>query len=88
MEERISGIEDAKKETDISVKENVKSKKFLTPNIQEIWYAMKRPNLRKTRIEEGEDTQLKVQKNIFNKITDEKLTNIKEEMPINIEEAI
>ena len=53
MEERLSGIEDAKKETDISVKENVKSKKFLTQNIQEIWDTMKRPNLRIIGVEEG-----------------------------------
>ena len=34
-----------------SVKENVKSKTFLTQNIQEIWSTMKRQNLR-IRIEE------------------------------------
>ena len=35
-EKRISGIEDTIEEIDTSVKENVKSKKFLTQNIQEI----------------------------------------------------
>jgi hypothetical protein len=42
MEERISGIDDT------PVKENVKTKNFLTQNIQEIWATMKRPNLRIT----------------------------------------
>ena len=53
IEERISSIKDMKEETDISVKENVKSKKkkILTQNIQEIWDIRKRPNLRLIRIE-------------------------------------
>jgi predicted ribosome quality control (RQC) complex YloA/Tae2 family protein len=46
MEERISAVEDTIEETDASIKENVKSKNFLTKNIQEIWNTMKRPNLR------------------------------------------
>ena len=37
MEGRISGTEDTREEMDTSVKENVKSKKFLTQKIQEIW---------------------------------------------------
>jgi hypothetical protein len=36
-----------------SVKENAKSKKFLTQNIQEIWDTMKRPNIRIIEIGEG-----------------------------------
>lgn len=43
---RLSGIEDAIEEIDMSVKENVRSKTFLTQNIQEIWDIVKRPNLR------------------------------------------
>ena len=46
------------------VKENVKSKKFLTQNIQEIWDTMKRPNLRIIGIE-GQDSQIKGTENIF-----------------------
>ena len=37
MEGRISGTEDIIEEMDTSVKGNVKSKKFLTQNIREIW---------------------------------------------------
>ena len=36
MEERIAGLEDRIEEIDTSVKENVKSKTFLTQNVQEI----------------------------------------------------
>jgi hypothetical protein len=37
----------------MSVKENVKAKKFLTQNIQKIWNTMKRPNLQIIGEEEG-----------------------------------
>ena len=46
MEERISGVEDILGEINSSTKENLKSNKSLTQNIQEIWDTMKRPNLR------------------------------------------
>ena len=57
MEDIFSGVEDTIEEIDTSVKENVKSKKFLTQNIQEIWDTMKRPNLRIIEIE-GEEKVL------------------------------
>ena len=53
MEEIISSTEDTIEEIDSLVKK-IKSNKSLTQNIQEIWDTMKRPNLRKTGIEEGE----------------------------------
>ena len=46
IEERISGVEDTIEEIDSLVKENSKSNKFLTQNIQKIWNTVKRPNLR------------------------------------------
>lgn len=42
MEERISGVENTMEEINASIKENVKSKKFLTQNTQEIKHTMKR----------------------------------------------
>ena len=57
MVEKIAGIKEMIEEMDTLVKENVKSKKFLTQNIQEIWDTMKRRNL---RIEIKEESQLKV----------------------------
>ncbi|MEJ1279964.1 hypothetical protein NN561_010901 [Cricetulus griseus] len=48
MEDRISDAEDKLKEINSSSKENLKSKKSLRENIQEIWDTMKRPNLRIT----------------------------------------
>jgi hypothetical protein len=48
---------------------------------------MKRSNLRIIGIEESEDSQFKGPANIFNKIVEENFPNLKEEMPINIQEA-
>jgi uncharacterized coiled-coil protein SlyX len=67
IEERMSDVEDTIEEIDISIKENIKAKTFLTQNIQEIWYTMKRPNL---RLIEGEESQLQGPENILNKITE------------------
>ena len=86
MEERISSAEDTIEETDSSVKENIKSNKSLTQNIQEIWDNIKRPNLRIIGIEEGE-VQLKSTENIFNKIIEESFPNLKKDMPMKIQEA-
>jgi hypothetical protein len=69
------------------IKENIKCKKLLSQNIQEIQDTMKRPNLRIIRIEECEDSQFKGPVNILNKITEENFPNLKKEMAINIQEA-
>ncbi|MGE9804282.1 hypothetical protein ACQP3L_27140, partial [Escherichia coli] len=53
MEERISGVEDTLGEIDSSTKENLKSNKSLTQNIQEIWDTVKRPYIRIIGIDEG-----------------------------------
>ena len=87
MEERISGAEDTIENMDTTVKENAKSKKLLTQNIQEIQDTMRRQNLRKIGIEEREDSQVKGPANIFNKIIEENFPNLKKEMPMNIQEA-
>ncbi|ERE81613.1 Transposase, L1 containing protein [Cricetulus griseus] len=59
MEKRISAIEDSLEDIHSSTKENLKSNKSLTQNIQEIWDTVKRPNLRIIGVEEGEETLLK-----------------------------
>ncbi|ERE69648.1 serum amyloid A-3 protein [Cricetulus griseus] len=87
MEERISGVEDTLEEIDSSTKENLKSNKSLSQNIQEIWETVKRPNLRITGIEEGKGIQLKGAENIFNKIIEENFPNLKKDMPMKIQEA-
>jgi hypothetical protein len=61
---RISGIEDSIEEINAPVKENDKSKKFLTQNSQEIRDIIKRPNLRIIVIE---DSQVKELENLFQK---------------------
>jgi hypothetical protein len=45
MEERISGIGYMIEKLYILVKENVKNRKLLIQNMQEIWGIMKRPSL-------------------------------------------
>ena len=85
MEERISGTEDSIENIDTTVRENVKCKKLLTQNIQEIQDTMRRPNLRIIGIEESEDSQLKGLVNIFNKIIEENVPNLKKEVLINIQ---
>jgi hypothetical protein len=69
------------------IKENANCRKFLTQIIQEFCNTMKRPNLRIKRIEEGEASQLKKPKDIFNKIIEENFPNLKKEMAINVQEA-
>ena len=48
---------------------------------------MRRPNLRIIGIDEKEDFNLKGLANIFNKIIEENLPNLKKEMPMNIQGA-
>jgi hypothetical protein len=48
---------------------------------------MRRPNLQIIGVDENEEFQLKGPENIFNKITEENIPNLKKEMPMNIQEA-
>jgi hypothetical protein len=48
---------------------------------------VKRPSLRIIGIEEAKQSQGQGPENIFNKITDENIPNLKKEMPINIQEV-
>ena len=63
---RISDADDTITKIDTLIKENIKSNKFLTLSIQEIWDTMKRPNLKIVGIQEREELQLKGTENIFN----------------------
>ena len=87
IEDRIWNAEDSIENIDTTIKENVKCKKILTQNIQEIQDTMRRPNLRIIGVDENEDFQLKGPANIFNKIIEENFPNLKKEMPMNIQEA-
>jgi len=55
----MSGAEDTIENIDITVKDNVKCKKLLSQNIQEIQDTMRRSNLRIIGIEESKYSQLK-----------------------------
>jgi archaeosine-15-forming tRNA-guanine transglycosylase len=85
MKEIISGSEDSIENMDTTIKENVKCKKILAQNIQEIQDTMRRPNLRIVGRDENEDFQRKGPINIFNKIIEENFPNLKKEMPMNIQ---
>ena len=78
MEERISGAEDSIENIGTTIKENAKCIKILTQNIQEIQDTMRRPNLRIIGIEENEDSQLEGPVNIFNKIKEVNLPNLRD----------
>jgi predicted aldo/keto reductase-like oxidoreductase len=60
---------------------------FLTQNIQESQYIMRRTNIRIIGIGKKEDFQLKEPVNIFNNIIEENFPNLKKEMFMNIQEA-
>ena len=87
MEERISGAEDSIENMGITNKENAKCKKILTQNIQEIQNTMRRPNLWIIGVDENEYFQIKGPANIFNKIIEENFPNLKNDMPMNLQEA-
>ena len=59
----------------------------MTQNIQEIWNNMKRPNLVIIEIGEREETQLKGQEVISNKMIEENYPNLKKDIPVKIQEA-
>jgi hypothetical protein len=61
-------------------------KNLLTQNIEEVQDKMRRPNII-MGIEESKDSQLKRPVNIFNKIIEENLRNLKKEMSLNIKEV-
>jgi hypothetical protein len=87
MEERISGAEDSIQSMGTTIKKNANCKKIQTQNIQEIQDTMRRPNLRIIGVDKNEDFQLKGPANIFNKTIEENIPNLKEEMPMIIQEA-
>ena len=87
MEERISGAEDSLEKISTTIKENAKCKKILTQKMQEIQDIKRTPDLQIIGVDENEDFQLKGPANIFNKIIEENFPNLKNDMPMNIQEA-
>ena len=77
MEERISGADESIQNIGTTIKENGKCKKILTQNIQEIQDTMRRPNLWIIGVDENEDFQIKGPANIFNKIIEENVINLR-----------
>ena len=87
IEERISDSEDTIEKINALIKENSKSNKFSSQNIQEMWDTIKKTNLRIIGVEEGEELQIKGPENIFNKIIEENFPNLKNNIPIKAQEA-
>ena len=84
IKERISDTEDTIEKINTLIKENSKTNKFSSQNIQEIWDTIKRQNLRIIGVEE---VQLNGPENIFNKIIEENFPNLKEDVPMKVQEA-
>jgi chromosome segregation ATPase len=87
VEDRISKLEDK-----IEIKEKteeilVKQLKSYERNTQELTDSIKRPNLRITGIEEGQEVHTKGIHNIFNKIITENFSNLKKVLTIQVQEA-
>ena len=87
IEERISDDEDTIENIDSTVKENAKCKKIATQYIKEIQDTMRRPNLRIMGIEKCKDLHLEEPVNIFNKVIEEALPNLKKEIPMIVQEV-
>ena len=60
---------------------------MLILKIKEIQDTVRKPNLQIIVVDENEDFQLKGPANIFNRIIKENFPDLKEEMPMNIQEA-
>jgi chromosome segregation ATPase len=87
VEDRISKLEDK-----IEIKEKteeilVKQLKSYERNTQELTDSIKRPNLRITGIEEGQEVHTKGIHNIFNKIITENFSNLNKVLTIQVQEA-
>jgi hypothetical protein len=87
MQERISGAEESIENISTTIKDIANCKKILTQNIQEIQDTMRRPNVLIIGVDKNEDFQLKGPANIFNKIIEEIIPNLKKEMSMNIQKA-
>ena len=81
IEERISSTEDTIENIDTTIKENMKCKKILTQNIQEIQDTMTRSILRIKSTDEKEVFQLKGPVNIINKIVEENFPTLNKRCP-------
>jgi hypothetical protein len=72
---------------DTIIKQNANCKQLLTQNIQKIQNTMRKPNLRIIGIEKSEESQLNKPVNIFNKIIEENIPNLKKGMLRNMKET-
>jgi chromosome segregation ATPase len=86
-EDRISELEDEMVIKGKAKELLVKQLKTCENKMQELTDSIKRPNLRITGIEEGEEVQEKGMRSIFNKIITDNFPNLEKSMPILVHEA-
>jgi hypothetical protein len=86
-EDRISELEDEMLIKGKTKELLLKQLKTCEKKIQELTDSIKRPNLRITDIEEGEEVQAKGMHNIVNKIITENFSNLEKTMPVQVQEA-
>lgn len=84
LEERSSGVEETIEDIDTRIKGNTKHKNLLIQSIQDRQNKMKRPILRIIVIEENKNSMPKGPGNIFNKMIQENLPNLKKSMTIKV----
>lgn len=87
LEGKISATEDTAEGMDTLENENIKSYKNCHKGIWEVWDIIKRENLRTVWIEKRVKSQVEDTENIFNKIREEHLSDLMNEMPIKVQEA-
>lgn len=87
MEGKISATEDTAEGMDTLENENIKSYKNCHKGIWEVWDIIKRENLRTVWIEKRVKSQVEDTENIFNKIREEHLSDLMNEMPMKAQEA-
>lgn len=87
MEGKISATEDTAEGMDTLENENIKSYKNCHKGIWEVWDIIKRENLRTVWIEKRVKSQVEDTENIFNKIREEHLSDLMNEMPIKVQKA-
>jgi DNA repair exonuclease SbcCD ATPase subunit len=86
-EDRISELEDEMAIKGKTEELLIKQLETCEKKMQELTDSIKRPNLRITGIEEGEEVQAKVMRNIFNKIITESFPNLEKDIPTQMREA-
>lgn len=72
---------------DTPVKEYIFLKEYRPKTCRKCWTLWRYKNLQIIGIDEGKEAQFKGTENIFNKIIEQRLQNLKKEVPIKVQET-